>query len=179
MADSVDSSLMDEDSTDSSESSSTMKSPAKRMIARRTVMTRQSSCRRQGHRGRRNSHSQKNNLLHKLHLRQMFGKIQATSRSEEAKVFSRLPGRLAFFIRDAVPHSALTSGHVFLGFSRCGQFLLSYTQTNTENDQVGDTEIFFTLKGLNIFSSTSVSIITTAFTGGSLPPTPKLEKWQR
>ena len=51
------------------------------------------------------------------------------------QVFSRLPGRLAFFIRDAVPHSALTSGHVFLGFSRCGQFLLSYTQTNTENEQ--------------------------------------------
>jgi len=50
-------------------------------------------------------------------------------------MFSRLPGRLAFFIRDAVPHSALTSGHVFLGFSRCGQFLLSYTQTNTENEQ--------------------------------------------
>ena len=135
MADSVDSSLMDEDSTDSSESSSAMKSPAKRTLARRTVMTRQSSCRRQAHRGRRNSHSQKNNLLHKLHLRQMFGKIQATSVSEEAKVFSRLPGRLAFFIRDAVPHSALTSGHVFLGFSRCGQFLLSYTQTNTENEQ--------------------------------------------
>ena len=98
------------------------------------------------------SQSQKNNLLQKLHLRQMYGKIQTTSVAEETKVFSRLPGRLAFFIRDAVPHSALTSGHVFLGFSRCGQFLLSYTQTNTENDQVGDTEIFFT-NGLNIFQS--------------------------
>ena len=96
------------------------------------------------------SQSQKNNLLQKLHLRQMYGKIQTTSVAEETKVFSRLPGRLAFFIRDAVPHSALTSGHVFLGFSRCGQFLLSYTQTNTENDQVGNTEIFFT-NGLNIF----------------------------
>ena len=42
---------------------------------------------------------------------------------------------MAFFIRDAVPHSALTAGHVFLGFSKCGQFLLSYTQTSTENEQ--------------------------------------------
>ena len=51
------------------------------------------------------------------------------------KVFSRLPGRLAFFIRDAVPMSALAAGHIFLGFSKCGQYLLSYTQTTTEGDQ--------------------------------------------
>ena len=49
-------------------------------------------------------------------------------------MFSRLPGRLAFFIRDAVPVSALQAGHIFLGFSKCGQFLLSYTQTTTEGD---------------------------------------------
>ena len=54
------------------------------------------------------------------------------------KVFSRLPGRLAFFIRDAVPMSALAAGHVFLGFSKCGQYLLSYTQTTTEGDQLFD-----------------------------------------
>ena len=29
----------------------------------------------------------------------------------------RLPGRLAFFLRDVVPQSALTTGHVFLGFT--------------------------------------------------------------
>jgi hypothetical protein len=46
----------------------------------------------------------------------------------------RLPGRLAFLIRDAVPQSALTAGHIFMGFTSCGQFLLSYTQTTTEND---------------------------------------------
>ena len=80
--------------------------------------------------------SQKSNLLQKLHLRQLYGKIRLSRRrQEEAKVFSRLPGRLAFFIRDAVPISALTAGHVFLGFSKCGQFLLSYTQTSTENEQ--------------------------------------------
>ena len=78
---------------------------------------------------------QRTNLLQKLHLRQLYGSMRAGSRAEEQKVFSRLPGRLAFFIRDVVPHSALTAGHVFLGFSRCGQFLISYTQTSTENDQ--------------------------------------------
>ena len=33
--------------------------------------------------------------------------------------------------------SALAAGHVFLGFSKCGQYLLSYTQTTTEGD-LGD-----------------------------------------
>ena len=81
--------------------------------------------------------SVKYNLLHKLHFRQMYGKIQSRGSrgAEEMKVFSRLPGRLAFFIRDAVPMSALAAGHVFLGFSKCGQYLLSYTQTTTEGDQ--------------------------------------------
>lgn len=75
---SVDSSMMDEDSTDSSESSfSSMKSPSKRPVTRRNVMTRQSSFRRPGLRSRRYSQSQMSNLLYKLHLRQMFGKIQA------------------------------------------------------------------------------------------------------
>ena len=81
--------------------------------------------------------SVKYNLLHKLHFRQMYGKIQSRGSrgAEEMKVFSRLPGRLAFFIRDAVPMSALAAGHIFLGFSKCGQYLLSYTQTTTEGDQ--------------------------------------------
>ena len=83
--------------------------------------------------------SVKYNLLHKLHFRQMYGRIQSRGSrgAEEMKVFSRLPGRLAFVIRDAVPMSALAAGHVFLGFSKCGQYLLSYTQTTTEGD-LGD-----------------------------------------
>ena len=45
---------------------------------------------------------------------------------------SRLPARLAFCLKDAVPHSAIESGHIFVGFSKCGQFLLSYTQSNAD-----------------------------------------------
>ena len=129
------------DSTDSSEgSSSTIGSPPPRTSCRRRGTTRQldNVTRRLMHGPRyqpKVPRSQKMNILEKLHLRQMFGKIQATSVSEEIKVFSTLPRRLAFFIRDVVPHSALTSGHIFLGFSKCGQFLLSYTQTSTENEQ--------------------------------------------
>ena len=128
-----------EDDSRSTDSNDSLRSPTKRMSTRRT------GCSTRGARAvgsRRNLNSraracnlQRSNLLKKLHLRQLSGKIQYNRVTEDTKMFSRLPGRLAFFIRDAVPHSALTSGHVFLGFSRCGQFLLSYTQTNTENEQ--------------------------------------------
>ena len=43
-------------------------------------------------------------------------------------------GRLAFCLRDAIPFSAIEAGHIFLGFSKCGQFLLSYTQTEADID---------------------------------------------
>jgi len=129
------------DSTDSSEGSSNPdSSPPKRLVCTRRRMNRplENVTRRLVHGPQYKSKipkSQKTNLLQKLHLRQMFGKMQSNPCSEEMKVFSRLPGRLAFFIRDAVPHSALAAGHIFLGFSKCGQFLLSYTQTSTENEQ--------------------------------------------
>ena len=55
-------------------------------------------------------------------------------RDPEVRFFSRLPGRLAFCLRDAIPFSAIEAGHVFLGFSKCGQFLLSYTQTEADLD---------------------------------------------
>ena len=52
------------------------------------------------------------------------------SHSHPVPQFTRLPVRLAFCLKDAVPMSAIEAGHVFLGFSKCGQFLLSYTQVS-------------------------------------------------
>ena len=75
------------------------------------------------------------NFLQKLFIRETCGKFKSGVATHEPKVrpFSRLPGRLAFCLRDVVPMSALEAGHIFLGFSKCGQFLLSYTQTPAEN----------------------------------------------
>ena len=140
MADGEERLAVADDLSDSGESCETSRSPCKskrRTMARRGCGSRLGGARRgAGPQSRpRLPFSQKSNLLQKLHHRQLYGKIQAVSGQAETKVFSRLPGRLAFFIRDAVPLSALTAGHVFLGFSKCGQFLLSYTQTSTENEQ--------------------------------------------
>jgi len=71
-------------------------------------------------------------IAQKLKMRQIYGKVKKKSRGVEMKAFSRLPSRLAFFLRDVVPINALTSGHIFLGFTNCGQFLLSYTCTPNE-----------------------------------------------
>lgn len=76
------------------------------------------------------------NFIQKLFIRETCGSFKANTGSKnEPKVrpFTRLPGRLAFCLRDVVPISALEAGHIFLGFSKCGQFLLSYTQTHAEN----------------------------------------------
>ena len=75
------------------------------------------------------------NFLQKLFVREVRGKFKAGVAPHEPKVrpFTRLPGRLAFCLRDVVPLSSLEAGHIFLGFSKCGQFLLSYTYTHAEN----------------------------------------------
>ena len=71
------------------------------------------------------------NLLKKLMSREIRGVVRknpANPRDPQVRLFTRLPARLAFCLRDAIPHSAIENGHIFLGFSKCGQFLLSYTQ---------------------------------------------------
>lgn len=60
---------------------------------------------------------------------------------ERDKMFRRLPIRLIFCLKDTVPISALEAGHIFLGFSKCGQFLLSYTQTTADIELMGDIHI--------------------------------------
>ncbi|XP_076353579.1 uncharacterized protein LOC143248774 isoform X1 [Tachypleus tridentatus] len=69
----------------------------------------------------------RNNLLHKLTLLQIHGNLQGHARGSHLKLFERLPRRLAFRLVDLVTESVLQSGHVFLGFTKNGQFLLSYT----------------------------------------------------
>ena len=79
------------------------------------------------------------NLLKKIMSREISGVVKKNPgniRDPQVRLFTRLPARLAFCLRDAVPHSAIENGHIFLGFSKCGQFLLSYTQTEADVDLV-------------------------------------------
>ncbi len=91
-----------------------------------------------GHRRNGPAHRIRESLQRKLFLRESFGQIRSsrrpTANEVACKLFSRLPVRLAFCLKDAVPLSAIEAGHIFLGFSKCGQFLLSYTQTTSDID---------------------------------------------
>ena len=87
----------------------------------------------------RSTSSSNVNLLKKLMGREILGAVRknpANSKNPQIRLFSRLPARLAFCLRDAIPHSAIENGHIFMGFSKCGQFLLSYTQTEADVDLV-------------------------------------------
>ena len=82
----------------------------------------------------RNAH-----LLQKIMGRELTGVVRknpSNPRDPYVRLFSRLPARLAFCLRDAIPHSAIENGHIFMGFSKCGQFLLSYTQSEADVDLV-------------------------------------------
>lgn len=67
------------------------------------------------------------NFLQKLHILQIRGCLKKHNFSSNVKLFHKLPHRLVFPLRDLVGESILHAGHVFLGFTRDGHFLLSYT----------------------------------------------------
>ncbi len=105
---------------------------------RRPLRGGQTQCHRVGTKKSAPPYRPRESLLKKLFLRESFGQIRSrqrpTGREVTSKLFSRLPVRLAFCLKDAVPLSAIEAGHIFLGFSKCGQFLLSYTQTSSDLD---------------------------------------------
>eukprot|EP00095_Tigriopus_kingsejongensis_P003546 maker-scaffold106_size358372-snap-gene-2.37 protein:Tk03546 transcript:maker-scaffold106_size358372-snap-gene-2.37-mRNA-1 annotation:"PREDICTED: uncharacterized protein LOC100570502 isoform X2" len=80
-------------------------------------------------------HPRSGNLLQKIRDR------ETRIGQGQDKMFKRLPIRLIFCLKDTVPISALEAGHIFLGFSKCGQFLLSYTQTTADIELMGDIHI--------------------------------------
>ncbi len=50
-----------------------------------------------------------------------------THHGVSSQIYSKLPGRLGFSLRSLVDESVLDEGHVFLGFTKNGHFVLSYT----------------------------------------------------
>nr|CAH0101384.1 unnamed protein product [Daphnia galeata] len=70
------------------------------------------------------------NLLNKLHQKQLTGKWENYNHGQgKAPLFGRLNERLIFQLDKVIPLSALESGHILLGFSKCAQFLLTYTHS--------------------------------------------------
>ncbi|KAG7154412.1 DDB1- and CUL4-associated factor 15-like, partial [Homarus americanus] len=64
----------------------------------------------------------------------LYGETRQTRTRPRQRLFYQLPHRLAFSLAQVAPPSALAAGHVFLGFTKCGQFVLSYTHSCDTDD---------------------------------------------
>eukprot|EP00058_Branchiostoma_floridae_P017120 XP_002602608.1 hypothetical protein BRAFLDRAFT_81882 [Branchiostoma floridae] len=70
-----------------------------------------------------------NNIVARLQLKEIRGSLQTHSHATPVRMFNKtIPDSLVFNLKDLVPLSVLHDGHVFLGFTKDGQFVLSYTQ---------------------------------------------------
>ncbi|XP_014676554.1 PREDICTED: DDB1- and CUL4-associated factor 15-like [Priapulus caudatus] len=78
----------------------------------------------------RSRSSYNTNIVQKLATRQMLGKLCHYRGSQQQKLYIKSPRRLGYFgfsLKTMVSEATLRDGHVFLGFTKNGQFLLSYT----------------------------------------------------
>ncbi|GFR97553.1 DDB1-and CUL4-associated factor [Elysia marginata] len=66
-------------------------------------------------------------LPKKLFARELTGQFRFRKRDGLWKPFSKIPGRMCYRLKYLVPPSVLEEGYVFLGFSKSGQFVLSYS----------------------------------------------------
>ncbi|XP_055678526.1 uncharacterized protein LOC129787187 [Lutzomyia longipalpis] len=66
------------------------------------------------------------NIIRKLFNRERTGYLSSNARNLAMELpFKQVPARLSFHLKEIVPYCYL-DGHVFMGLSACGQFLLSY-----------------------------------------------------
>ncbi|XP_044736806.1 uncharacterized protein LOC123298771 [Chrysoperla carnea] len=73
------------------------------------------------------------NVVHKIFNRQLYGRFSRNPKAKTDKVFNSLPDRLCFNFSEVVPFTDETIHQVFMGFSQCGRFLLSYSVKHTLN----------------------------------------------
>lgn len=72
----------------------------------------------------------------KLGFREIYGRFPR-GRSVPGSLFRVFPGRLASCLKNIVPNSAVLTNHIFLGFSKCGNFIISYTQSTYDDVSSG------------------------------------------
>ncbi|KAH9488301.1 hypothetical protein Btru_066899 [Bulinus truncatus] len=66
-------------------------------------------------------------LVKKLSIRELTGRFSLRSAHPQGKIFSKIPGRMCYRLKYLVPSCILDEGYVFLGFSKSGHFVISYS----------------------------------------------------
>ncbi|XP_015592015.2 uncharacterized protein LOC107266235 isoform X2 [Cephus cinctus] len=69
----------------------------------------------------------KRNFLQKLFTREIKGCLSTHNNATEERLFTSVPPWRHLPLSHVVPKSALEAGHIVMGLTQCGQFLLTYT----------------------------------------------------
>ncbi|XP_076168486.1 uncharacterized protein LOC143147267 isoform X1 [Ptiloglossa arizonensis] len=81
----------------------------------------------------------KRHFLQKLFLREIRGCLSAHNYASEERLFATVPSWRHLPLLHVIPKSALEAGHIVMGLTQCGQFLLTYTYTL---DVSGNTSLY-------------------------------------
>ncbi|XP_076235668.1 uncharacterized protein LOC143180032 [Calliopsis andreniformis] len=81
----------------------------------------------------------KRHFLQKLFLREIRGCLSAHNYASEERLFATVPSWRHLPLLHVIPKSALEAGHIVMGLTQCGQFLLTYTYTM---DVSGNTSLY-------------------------------------
>ncbi|KZC11406.1 DDB1- and CUL4-associated factor 15 [Dufourea novaeangliae] len=81
----------------------------------------------------------KRHFLQKLFLREVRGCLSAHNYASEERLFATVPSWRHLPLLHVIPKSALEAGHIVMGLTQCGQFLLTYTYTM---DVSGNTSLY-------------------------------------
>ncbi|XP_032684864.1 uncharacterized protein LOC116850557 [Odontomachus brunneus] len=71
----------------------------------------------------------KRHFLQKLLIREIRGCLSAHNYASEERLFATVPKWRHLSLLHVMPKSALEAGHIIMGLTQCGQFLLTYTYT--------------------------------------------------
>ncbi|XP_028314730.1 DDB1- and CUL4-associated factor 15 [Gouania willdenowi] len=70
---------------------------------------------------------------HKDHVVKLLVRGQLSGRFSQ-RLFRKLPPRVCIPLKSIVSEGFLRAGHIFLGFTKCGRYVLSYTRDSGEDD---------------------------------------------
>ncbi|OXU28567.1 hypothetical protein TSAR_005598 [Trichomalopsis sarcophagae] len=67
------------------------------------------------------------NFLQKLYTREIRGSLTQHNYAPEERLFTTIPSWRHLSLLQVIPKSALQAGHIVMGLTQCGRFLLTYT----------------------------------------------------
>ncbi|TSK18045.1 DDB1- and CUL4-associated factor 15 [Bagarius yarrelli] len=80
-----------------------------------------------------NGNKQKQQRKHKDHLVKLLARGKLSGQLSQ-RLFRKLPPRVCVPLKTIVSEEFLRAGHIFLGFTKCGRYVLSYTSDCGEDD---------------------------------------------